>query len=110
QTQRGSNVPRHWLRRRRQCTQTLRTTIPPMVRKPGGRCSMTIDSERSAEEIAADFNRSEEELVAEFKRRFDDGLTPDERLIQQGISEGYELRDKEFREAAQKHRSGKDKR
>lgn len=71
---------------------------------------MTIDSDRSAEEIAADFNRSEEELTAEFKRRFDDGLTPDERLIQQGISEGYELRDKEFREAAQKHRSGKDKR
>src|SRR5699024_9445485 len=29
---------------------------------------------------------------------------------QEGIGEGWELRDKEYREAAQKHRSGKDKR
>jgi len=71
---------------------------------------MTIDSDRSAEEIAADFNRSEEELTAEFKRRFDDGLTPEQRARQHGIEEGWELRDKEIREAQQKHRSGKDKR
>src|SRR5699024_4733171 len=87
---------------------TIHTPLQQLVSQ--GACCMTIDSDRSAEEIAADFNRGEEELAAEFKRRFDDGLTPEQRARQEGIGEGWELRDKEYREAAQKHRSGKDKR
>src|SRR5699024_5369962 len=77
--------------------------IPSMVRKPTRTgCRMTMMDQ---------FNRTEEELTEEFSRRFADViLTPEEAERQKWITEGYELRDKDYREAQQRHRAGQDKR
>lgn len=55
-------------------------------------------------------NLSEEELSAEFGRRFGDViLTPEETERKKWINEGYELRDKDYRQAGKDQRAGKDK-